>query len=236
MSKPSSSGSVAAVRAAGFPLAAGRRWRDRRLGLAASAAFHLLAFLLLGLALRYNPVFPVAPTLEVRLVTLSPAHTEAKRPPPRAAPIAAAPPSPAPPLALHVPSVTAPPAPPIGAPAPVLAPAQSGAEALRRGMRLALGCAHPDDFDLSPSEREACRQMTARAHAAAPTYGALSEHLRRQVPRDSAERGYRDSTSMGDYPGLHCLFNEECTPDPPAPAPEPGHADCPWAWCNMVGR
>jgi type IV secretory pathway VirB10-like protein len=204
--------------------------------LAASAAFHLFVFLLLGLALRYNPVFPVAPVLEVRLVTLSPTHVEAKPPPPRATPNPAAAPSPAPPLAPHIPLATAPPAPPTVAPAPVLPPAQPGAEALRRGMRLMLGCAHPDDFDLSPSEREACRQMTAQTQAAAPTYGALSEHTRRQVPRDDAERAYRDSTSMDDYPGVHCLANEECTPDAPTPPAEPGHDDCPWAWCHMVGR
>lgn len=230
----------------GLPQGApGRRWRDRRLGLAASAAFHLLVFLLLGLALRYNPVFPVAPTLEVRLVTLSPAHVEAKRPPPRVMPTQpAAPPRPAPPLAPHIPPTTAPPAPPIVAPAPVLPPAQPGADALRRGMRLMLGCAHPDDFDLSPSEREACRAMTARTQAAAPPFPPGAWHpdakteqaYRRALRRDAAEAAYQGSTSPDDYPGLHCAFGRDCEPDPPTPRAEPGHEDCPWAWCNMVGR
>ena len=224
---------ISGIVRAGLPQRADGR-RSRGLGLAVSAAFHLMVLLLLGLALRYNPVFPVAPTLEVRLVTLAPSHAEAKRPPPRVTAAPAAP-SPAPPLAPHIPTVTAP-APMNLAPAPATPPAQPGAEALRRGLRMTLGCAHPDDVGLSPAEREACRQATARAHAAAPTYGALSEHIRRQVPRDEAERAYRASTSMHDYPGLHCVLNETCTPDPPTPPPEPGHEDCPWAWCNMVGR
>lgn len=235
---------MAAKRAGLGPIVAGRRWRDRRLGLAASSAFHLLVFLLLGLALRYNPLFPAAPTLEVRLVTLLPAHVEAKRPPPRAAPSPATAPSPAPPLAPHIAPITAPPAPPIVVPAPVLPPAQAGAEALRRGMRLMLGCAHPDDFDLSPSERDACREMTAHTQAAAPPFPPGAWHpdakteqaYRRALRRDAAEAAYQGSTSQDDYPGLHCAFGRDCEPDAPTPPPEPGHEDCPWAWCNMVGR
>jgi hypothetical protein len=103
-------------------------------------------------------------------------------------------------------------------------------------MRLTLGCAHPDDFDLSPAEREACRQMTARTLDAAPAYGALSQHMRDRVARDAAEDSYRGSTSMNDYPGVHCLANETCTPDPPTPRTHAAGDDCPWAWCNMVGR
>jgi hypothetical protein len=210
--------------------------RNGGAGLAASTAFHLLVFVLLGLALRYNPIFPVAPTLEVRLVTLSQGHAEAKRPPPRPAARPAAAPSPAQPLAPHIVPTIAPGAPTIAAPGPVAPPASPDAEALRRGLRLTAGCAHPDDFNLSPAEREACSRMTARTHQAAPSYGALSQHMREQVPRDDAERAYRSSTSMNDYPGVHCLLNETCTPDKPTPPADPGREDCPWAWCHMVGR
>jgi hypothetical protein len=208
--------------------------RNGGAGLAASAAFHLLVFVLLGLALRYTPIFPVAPTLEVRLVTLSQGHAEAKRPPPRPAVTPAAAPSSAQPLTPHIVPTIAPGAPTIAAPSPIAAP--PGIEALRRGLRLTAGCAHPDDFNLSPAEREACRRMTARTHEAAPTYGALSEHMREQVVRDDAQRAYRGSTSMSDYPGVHCIANETCTPDKPTPPADPGREDCPWSWCNMVGR
>ncbi len=209
--------------------------RNGGAGLAASAAFHLLVFVLLGLALRYTPIFPVAPTLEVRLVTLSRGHVEAKPPPPRPAAAPSAP-SPAQPLAPHIVPTIAPGVPTIAAPAPAAPPALPGVEALRRGLRLTAGCAHPDDFNLSPAERETCRQMTARTHEAAPTYGALSPHMRERVARDNAEQDYRGSTSMNDYPGAHCLGKESCTPDQPTPPADPGREDCPWPWCHMVGR
>ncbi len=121
-------------------------------------------------------------------------------------------------------------------PAPVAPPPALGLEALRRGLRLSAGCAHPDDDNLSPAERDACRRMTARTHEAAPAYGALSDHMRERVARDTAEQDYRGSTSMNDYPGFHCLANETCTPDAPTPKTHAVGDDCPWAWCHMVGR
>lgn len=208
--------------------------RNGGAGLAASAALHLVAFALLGLALRYAPAFSIAPTIEVSLVRL-PSSTAPQKPPPPQPPARPATASQAPRLMPHVPPATLP-APPVTELTPPAAPAPPGAEALRRGLRLTLGCAHPEDFDLTPAEKDACRRMTTRTHESAPGYGALSEHIRSGVQRDEAERAYRTSTSMHDYPGVHCALNEACTPDPPTPPPEPGKEDCPWAWCNMVGR
>jgi hypothetical protein len=202
-------------------------------GLAASALFHLLVFLALGLALRNTPLFAISPTIEMRLVRLVASPTPATPPPPRPARASAT--SPAPPLVPHL----TPLAPPVVAPAPVVPPTAQptqNADAFHGALRLTLGCAHPDAVKLTAAERDACRRMTARTHNAAPSFGALSEHMRAQVPRDDAERAYRDSTSTRDYPGAHCLLNETCTPDTPTEAPQPLKEDCPWAWCHTVGR
>ncbi|HLK25933.1 MAG TPA: hypothetical protein VKT30_14870 [Caulobacteraceae bacterium] len=212
----------------------GAKRSRRAAGLTASAALHIALLTALGLALRYTPIMPIAPTVEVRLVRMT--HTEAKKPPPRAPIRSAASTTTAPPLPVHVPPTPAPVAPPPAMPAPPPAkPAPPDElETLRHGLRLTLGCAHPEDFDLTPAEKDACRKMSTQTHNAAPAFGALSEHIRERISRDEAETAYRGSTSSRDFPGLHCALNDHCTPDRPSEAPTPGGEDCPWAWCHTV--
>ena len=134
-------------------------------------AVHLALISVLVLGIRESRPPSEAPPLEVTLTQLFAPHPKPKPKPPaqrrpatQPAPAKAAPATPAlpPPVAL-----------PENGP---VDPRIAAAEAVRGALQALVHCAHPDSYDMSPSEREACARHIRDLRAGAPTY-AIGPHL-----------------------------------------------------------
>jgi len=144
---------------------AARSWR---LGVAASLLAHLVFLAVLGVGLRRPADLPPSPAVEVEL---SPPWPTARLPERRPAPPAPAglekdepaktpPPSPA---AAVPPGVAANAAPAPAAEPPPTAPPVAGGGGLASALRGSVGCDHADLVELSPAERQHCRDRFATA-------------------------------------------------------------------------
>ena len=149
-------------------------------GLAVAA--HLILILALALGIRVVRPPADAPPLEVtltRLFDLQPKRVAKIAPPVahRITPKAAAPrPAPA------VPSPAAPP--PITLPENgSIDPKIAAAEAVRGALQAFVHCAHPDSYDMSPAERDACARHNHDLRAGAPIFAVSpDDHMRHDPP------------------------------------------------------
>lgn len=131
--------------------------------------------LILALAIGIRVVRPPsgAPPIEVSLVRLFTLHPKPLRPP-RPVQRTSAPTLPAP-----KPATKQPVPPPLPQALPENGPIDpriAAAEAVRGALQATVRCAHPDAFNMTSAEREACAQHIRDLRAGAPTY-AIGPHL-----------------------------------------------------------
>ena len=151
-----------------------QRLRARTLTSAAIAvAAHVVLILALAVGIHVAHAPNETPPIEVSLVKLfTPRPKAAPRPSPARAQAEAKP------VAAPVSRPTPAPVTPIQ-PLPEAVqvdPRIAAAEAVRSALQATVHCAHPDAFNMTPTERELCAQHIRELRAGAPTY-AIGPHL-----------------------------------------------------------
>jgi len=183
------------------------------LAAAMALAAHLALIGVLALGIRGSRPPNESPAIEVTLTRLFTPHPQPKpaaatqrRPATRAAPPTAAPPPPSP----------APQPSPVALPenGPV-DPRIAAAEAVRGALQQVVRCAHPDEFNMSPSERESCARRNRQMAADAPTYTVDPADHARHDPL-VASHGMAMKDHLSPRPG-----------NPLGPPPP-----CPHVWCQ----